>query len=69
MPQKLAVRELIIQAQDEEMERDERVFLMGEEVGQYDGAYKCSKGNNLTYFLKDFSLSILILRVVEEVWG
>ena len=26
------------------MERDERVFLMGEEVGYYNGAYKCSEG-------------------------
>jgi pyruvate dehydrogenase E1 component beta subunit len=29
---------------DEEISRDERVFLMGEEVAQYDGAYKMSKG-------------------------
>jgi pyruvate dehydrogenase E1 component beta subunit len=29
---------------DEEITRDERVFLMGEEVAQYDGAYKMSKG-------------------------
>ncbi|CAF2614493.1 unnamed protein product [Rotaria sp. Silwood2] len=29
---------------DEEIERDERVFLIGEEVAQYDGAYKLSKG-------------------------
>lgn len=29
---------------DEEIARDERVFLMGEEVAQYDGAYKMSKG-------------------------
>jgi pyruvate dehydrogenase E1 component beta subunit len=28
----------------EEMERDERVFLMGEEVAEYDGAYKVSQG-------------------------
>lgn len=26
------------------MERDEKVFLMGEEVAQYDGAYKISRG-------------------------
>ncbi|XP_049850283.1 uncharacterized protein LOC126322405 isoform X2 [Schistocerca gregaria] len=31
-------------ALDEEMERDSRVVLMGEEVGRYDGAYKVSKG-------------------------
>jgi len=29
---------------DEEIERDANVFLMGEEVAQYDGAYKVSKG-------------------------
>lgn len=29
---------------DEEMERDEKVFLLGEEVAQYDGAYKVSRG-------------------------
>jgi len=29
-------------AMDEEIARDERVFLMGEEVAQYDGAYKVS---------------------------
>ena len=29
---------------DEEMEKDDRIFLMGEEVAQYDGAYKVSKG-------------------------
>jgi hypothetical protein len=29
---------------DEEMDRDDKVFLMGEEVAQYDGAYKVSRG-------------------------
>ena len=28
----------------DEIERDEKVFLIGEEVGQYNGAYKVSKG-------------------------
>ena len=28
----------------EEMERDDRIFLMGEEVGHYQGAYKVSQG-------------------------
>ena len=31
-------------AMDEEIERDDKVFLMGEEVAQYDGAYKVGKG-------------------------
>ena len=38
------VREAINQAIDEEMARDEKVFIIGEEVAQYQGAYKVSKG-------------------------
>lgn len=37
-------REALRAAMTEEMERDERVFLMGEEVAEYDGAYKVSQG-------------------------
>jgi pyruvate dehydrogenase E1 component beta subunit len=37
-------REALRQAMTEEMERDPRVFLMGEEVGYYQGAYKVSEG-------------------------
>ncbi len=37
-------REAIRQAMTEEMERDENVFLMGEEVAEYQGAYKVSEG-------------------------
>src|SRR5476649_3038140 len=40
----LTFREALGEAMAEEMERDPTVFLMGEEVGQYDGAYKVSKG-------------------------
>jgi pyruvate dehydrogenase E1 component beta subunit len=40
----VAFREALNQAMAEEMERDDRIFLMGEEVGHYDGAYKVSKG-------------------------
>jgi len=40
----ITCREALNQALREEMSRDERVFLIGEEVGQYDGAYKVSKG-------------------------
>lgn len=40
----LAVRDAINAAIDEEMERDEAVYLIGEEVAQYQGAYKVSKG-------------------------
>ena len=40
----ITFREAIRQAMDEEMARDERGILMGEEVGEYDGAYKVSQG-------------------------
>lgn len=36
-------------AQDEELARDERVFLMGEEVGAYQGAYKVTFFSNLIF--------------------
>lgn len=37
-------REALREAMSEEMRRDPRVFLMGEEVAEYDGAYKVSQG-------------------------
>jgi len=40
----LQIREAIRDAIREEMLRDERVFVMGEEVGHYQGAYKCTQG-------------------------
>ena len=40
----LTVREALRDAMAEEMRRDTAVFLMGEEVGQYQGAYKVSQG-------------------------
>lgn len=43
MPE-IQYREALRQAMVEEMERDENVFLMGEEVGEYNGAYKVSEG-------------------------
>lgn len=40
----ISYREALNHAMSEEMERDESVFLMGEEVGHYQGAYKVSQG-------------------------
>jgi pyruvate dehydrogenase E1 component beta subunit len=40
----IAFREAIREAMNEEMRRDEKVFLMGEEVAEYNGAYKVSQG-------------------------
>lgn len=42
--QLIDVREAIRQAIDEEMQRDNTVFIMGEEVAEYNGAYKITKG-------------------------
>jgi pyruvate dehydrogenase E1 component beta subunit len=46
---KIAYREAIRQAIDEEMGRDENVILLGEEVAEYEGAYKCTRGLLETY--------------------
>ncbi len=36
----MTVRDALNGAMGEELERDEKVFIMGEEVAEYDGAYK-----------------------------
>ena len=44
MARTIRYREALREAMVEEMEKDDRVFLMGEEVGHYQGAYKVSEG-------------------------
>jgi pyruvate dehydrogenase E1 component beta subunit len=44
MARQIAFREALREAMTEEMRRDESVFLMGEEVAEYNGAYKVSQG-------------------------
>lgn len=44
MSREIALRDALREAMSEEMRRDDTVFLMGEEVAQYDGAYKVSRG-------------------------
>lgn len=41
---RMTVRDALNSAMSEEMTRDEKVFIMGEEVGDYQGAYKITKG-------------------------
>ena len=41
---KIQFREAVCEAMSEEMRRDPSVYLMGEEVAEYNGAYKASKG-------------------------
>ncbi|MGZ4178155.1 MAG: alpha-ketoacid dehydrogenase subunit beta [Solirubrobacteraceae bacterium] len=40
----LSYREALRRALDEELERDDRVFLMGEEIGRFEGSYKVTAG-------------------------
>ncbi len=44
MARTIALRDALREAMSEEMRRDDDVFLMGEEVAEYNGAYKVSKG-------------------------
>ena len=44
LTQKVAVRDALNMAMDEAIGEDANVFLMGEEVAQYDGAYKVTRG-------------------------
>ncbi|MEM1324686.1 MAG: pyruvate dehydrogenase complex E1 component subunit beta [Bacteroidota bacterium] len=44
MAREIALRDALNEAMSEEMRRDETVFIMGEEVAEYNGAYKVTKG-------------------------
>ena len=57
----LTMREALCEAMAEEMRRDSSIFLMGEEVAEYDGAYKVSKG-----LLKEFGASRVIDSPISE---
>jgi pyruvate/2-oxoglutarate/acetoin dehydrogenase E1 component len=57
----ITYREALNQALREEMRRDPRVFLIGEEVGVYEGAYKVSQG-----LLKDFGPKRVIDTPISE---
>ncbi|MGQ0701908.1 MAG: pyruvate dehydrogenase complex E1 component subunit beta [Gemmatimonadales bacterium] len=58
----LTYRDALNQALREEMQRDDRVFLMGEEVGEYDGAYKVSRG-----LLKEFGPKRVVDTPIAEL--
>jgi len=55
-------REALREAMVEEMRRDERVFLMGEEVAEYNGAYKVSQG-----MLEEFGAKRIIDTPIAEL--
>jgi pyruvate dehydrogenase E1 component beta subunit len=58
----LTYRDALNEALREEMQRDERVFLMGEEVAEYDGAYKVSRG-----LLKEFGPKRVVDTPIAEL--
>ena len=41
---KLTVRKALCEAMSEEMRKDDKIFIMGEEVAEYNGAYKVTQG-------------------------
>lgn len=55
-------REALREAMEEEMRRDERVYLMGEEVAEYNGAYKVSQG-----MLEEFGAKRVIDTPISEL--
>lgn len=58
----LQFREAIRRALNEEMRRDENVFIMGEEVAEYDGAYKVTQG-----MLAEFGFKRVIDTPISEL--
>lgn len=58
----LSLRDALREAMTEEMRRDESVFLMGEEVAEYNGAYKVSKG-----MLEEFGAKRIIDTPIAEL--
>lgn len=58
----LQFREAVCEAMSEEMRRDESIYLMGEEVAEYNGAYKASKG-----MLEEFGSKRIIDTPISEL--
>jgi len=58
----ITYRDALNQALREELKRDDRVFLMGEEVAEYDGAYKVSRG-----LLKEFGPKRIVDTPIAEL--
>ncbi|WGH27478.1 MAG: pyruvate dehydrogenase complex E1 component subunit beta [Candidatus Bostrichicola ureolyticus] len=58
----ITFREVIVEAMSEEMRRDNTIYLMGEEVAEYNGAYKASKG-----MLEEFGKERVIDTPISEL--
>ena len=61
MPREIEFREALREAMSEEMRLDSRVFLIGEEVAEYQGAYKVSRG-----MLEEFGPSRVVDTPISE---
>jgi len=59
---KIAFRQALQEAMSEEMRRDDQIFLMGEEVAEYNGAYKVSQG-----MLTEFGVKRIIDTPISEL--
>ena len=59
----MTVRDALNIAMEEEMIRDETVFIMGEEVARYNGAYKVSKYNSMSYLPRLINYPVRLRKV------
>lgn len=60
-------REALREAMSEEMRRDKSVFLLGEEVAEYNGAYKVSQGMLDEFGPKEWLTRLLLNLVLQEL--
>jgi hypothetical protein len=69
----MTVRDALNVAMEEEMLRDENVFVLGEEVARYNGAYKvgqilCSSSRSLLKFIIFRSPRVFLTSLARSVW-
>ena len=63
----LQYREALNEAMSEEMRRDDKVFLLGEEVAEYNGAYKVSQGMLDEFGPRGLLIHQLLSLVLQEL--
>lgn len=64
----MTVRDALNQAMEEEMLRDENVFIMGEEVARYNGAYKVSSSFSVAEYDSSFLIRWIVCRSPKVSW-
>ena len=65
----MTVREALNSAMEEEMLRDETVFILGEEVARYNGAYKVGEVYNLSVVMIHSELLLQITKGLLDKFG